>query len=328
MNKRINNYLAVALTTYCNHQCFYCKRGGESISKKLQTIPFETLKNIVFNAYNIGIYNFRITGGEPTSVEYFGKLLEYILSFKETKVRINTNGFKILENIDILKMYKERVDIVFSVDSISENINGMHFPKYFSPFIQNLTDELVNAEIPVRYNIVVTKINEEEVKNLVMQAIDKMRVNVKLLDLNRFSEYLWKGHIIYGEKAFDMWKKLYIPMRNFYPFLEKISDNSISEWTTKMIGKGNGIPMSVYFRKQNWIQVKDSSRTPKYSEFCKEKCQYYINGDCTEGVFSLFLSTDLTLHLSGCKNTNIYFNLSKCNDTQMKKYFNELLNLI
>lgn len=34
MKKRVNTYLAIAITTYCNYQCFYCKKGGESISKE------------------------------------------------------------------------------------------------------------------------------------------------------------------------------------------------------------------------------------------------------------------------------------------------------
>ena len=91
MKKRVNT-LAIAITTYCNYQCFYCKNGGESISSKKETIPFLKIKKVINNAYNVGITNFRITGGEPTSVPYFGELIEFIMSFNSTKIRINTNG--------------------------------------------------------------------------------------------------------------------------------------------------------------------------------------------------------------------------------------------
>ena len=87
MKKRVT-YLAIALTTECNYKCFYCKRGGESISKEKETISFSDIKKIIANAHEIGITNFRITGGEPTSVPYFGKLIEYIMKFKDTKIRI------------------------------------------------------------------------------------------------------------------------------------------------------------------------------------------------------------------------------------------------
>lgn len=129
MRKRVNTYLAIAITTYCNYQCFYCKEGGESISQKKETIPFIKIKQIVNNAYNVGIANFRITGGEPTGVYYFSELIQYIMNFKDTKVRINTNGYRLLRHLNVLIKYKERIDVIFSVDAISENLNGVHFPK-------------------------------------------------------------------------------------------------------------------------------------------------------------------------------------------------------
>lgn len=328
MTKRVNTYLAIALTTYCNYQCFYCKEGGESISKNKETIPLGKVQRIISNAYEMGISNFRITGGEPTSVFYFGELIEYIMSFKDTKVRINTNGFRILNYIEVLKQYKERLDVVFSVDSISEYLNGVHFPKFLSAGVMKTTKVLRENGILVRYNIVVTKLNEDEVKELVLKATDEMNVNVKLLDLNKFSEYWGNGNVVYGEEAFNLWKNLYVSMKNFYAFLYEISNDSKSEWTTQMIGKGHGIPMSVFFREQNWIQVKDSCRGARYSEFCLKKCLYYKEKNCQEGVFSLFLSSNLMLHLSGCKNTTIHFDLGECDNEQMKKAFSKLLSLV
>jgi hypothetical protein len=112
-------------------------------------------------------------------------------------------------------------------------------------------------------------------------------------------------------------------MKDLYCFLESISSNF--EGITENC---YGIPMSKYFRNENWIQVKDSCIGAKYSSYCKENCQYYRNGNCQEGVFNLFLSSNLTLHLSGCKNTAIYFDLNKCEELQIKKVFIELLNLM
>lgn len=328
MKERINTYLAIALTTCCNYKCFYCKDGGESISKKEETIPFKQIKKIISNANDIGINNFRITGGEPTIVNYFGELIEYIMSFKNTKVRINTNGFKILNYIDILEKYKERLDIVFSVDSISEYLEGVHFQKYLSENVVKITKVLRGNGIPVRYNIVVTKLNECEVKELVLKAVDELGVNVKLLDLNKFSEYFGYCNSVKGEDAFNLWKELFVPMRKFQNFLDEISDDSRAEWTTQLISKGHGIPMSAYFRGDNWIQVKDSTRGAKYSEFCIKECHFYKTNNCQEGVFSLFLSSNLMLHLSGCKNNSIHYDLSEQDDEKIKEAFKKLLNLI
>ncbi len=327
MKKRINTYLAIALTTYCNYQCFYCKEGGESISKKKETIPFLKLRQIIGNAYDVGITNFRITGGEPTSVPYFGELIEFIMAFTDTKIRINTNGHMILKHIDTLKKYKDRLDVVLSVDSISENLNGVHFPKFLSKNVINITRRLKESGILVRYNIVVTSLNECEIKELVIKAIDELNVNVKLLDLNKFSEYLGYDSKVVGEEAFDLWKRLFVPMKKFYDFLEDISNDSKSEWTTGLISKGQGIPMSSYFRGENWIQVKDSTRGAKYSEFCKRECSYFKAGNCQEGVFSLFLSSNLILHLSGCKNKSIQFEVREYDDEEIRLALENLLCL-
>ena len=329
MKKRLSTYLAIAITTYCNYQCFYCKEGGESISNKKETIPFSKIKKVILIAHDIGITNFRITGGEPTMVPYFGELIEFIMKFDDTRIRINTNGYLILKHIDILTKYKERLDVVFSVDSISTNLNGVYFPKYLSNDVINTTRILKKNGISVRYNIVVTSLNEQEVKELVLKSIE-LKVNVKLLDLNKFSQYLGYGsNKVVGEEAYDLWKKLFVPMKNFYKFLENIASDSKSEWITGFINKGHGIPMSLYVvGKTTWIQVKDSTREAKYSEFCMSECKYFKNGNCQEGVFSLFLSTNLVLHLSGCKNKSIHFDLNECDNRQMKKAFEKLLSFI
>lgn len=328
MKKRLNTYLAIALTTYCNYQCFYCKEGGESISKEKETISFFNIKRIIANAYENGITNFRITGGEPTSVSYFEELIKYIMEFKDTKVRINTNGLKILKYIDVLAKYKEHIDIVFSVDSMSEYIDGVHFQKYLSENVIKVTKELKNKGISVRYNIVVTRLNKCEVKSLIIKAIDELGVNVKLLDLNRYPEYLGYSNEVKGQEAFELWQGLFVPMNSFYDFLSKISKSSQSEWTTSLISKKHGIPMSCYFRGNNWIQVKDSTRGARYSDFCIKNCLLYKEGKCQEGVFSLFLSSNLVLHLSGCKNDLIYYELNEQNDEQIKKAFQNLINLL
>lgn len=328
MKKRIKTYLAIALTTYCNYQCFYCKEGGESISKKKETIPFDKLKQIIDNAYAVGITNFRITGGEPTSISYFEELIEYIMKFEDTRIRINTNGYKILDNLDVLVDNKERLDVVFSVDSISEYLNGVHFQKFLSDEVVRITKVLRENGISVRYNIVVTALNEGEVEKLTLKAIDELDVNVKLLDLNKFSEYLWRGNKVSGEAAEDLWKKLFVPMSRFTDFLEGISSEAEAQWTTGMIAKEQGIPMSRYCRGNNWVQVKDSTRGAKYSEFCREKCSYYKAVNCQEGVFSLFLSSNLMLHLSGCKNQRIHLDLNGCDDDGICKAIDELLSIV
>ena len=52
---------------------------------------------------------------------------------KDTKIRLNTNGYNLEYMLDLIEMYKDRrVDVVISVDSLNEYVNGIHYPKYLS----------------------------------------------------------------------------------------------------------------------------------------------------------------------------------------------------
>ena len=149
------NYLAIAITTNCNYKCFYCKPTGENIKTNLKgTINFESIKKIIKVAYELGITIFRITGGEPTMVEYLPELINYIMNLGEnTKIRLNTNGYKLNNILDTIEHYKERIDIVISVDSVNEYIYGIQYPKYLSPEIKKITKELIKRKIETRFNI-------------------------------------------------------------------------------------------------------------------------------------------------------------------------------
>ena len=87
MSKRIN-YIAIALTTKCNCNCFYCKETGESILPSIKgTWNFADLKKVIGVAYSVGLTTLRITGGEPTMVEYLPQLITYIMSLgNDTKI--------------------------------------------------------------------------------------------------------------------------------------------------------------------------------------------------------------------------------------------------
>lgn len=324
MNKRIKSiYLAIALTTKCNCRCFYCKEGGESISDCNEEIAFEDLKKILKIAYDLGINSFRITGGEPTSVSYFGELIEFIIALgNDTQIRINTNGHNLKPFINIIQEHKERINILISVDSLSEYINGVHYPKYLSEQIQTLTKELVSKGISVRYNVVVTKLNFIEMESLVIKALDEMNVNLKLLDLNKYEEYLGEDELVKGIKANKLWDDLYVSFERLIPFLESISDEYKSEYHQS---NSYGIPMSAYVRNGHIIQLKDSSKGANYSRICREECPYYKT--CQEGVFSPFLSSNSMLHVSGCKNENIHFNLKNKNECFIRDSFKEILKL-
>lgn len=321
MNNRLN-YIAIALTTNCNCNCFYCKESGESIMPDIKgTWDFNHLKKVIQIAYSVGLTTFRITGGEPTIVEYLPDLVKYIMELGEnTKIRLNTNGYNLEYMINLIETYKDRIDVMISVDSINEYVNGMHYPKYLSPKIEKLATELVKRQISTRFNIVVTKYNYAETKSLITKAL-KLGVNIKILDLIIRNEYLGNREKLNGKEAFDFGKHTYQLLGDIKEYLDKISDKHEEN---HYISNSNGIPMSGYFFGTQWIQVKDSSKCALYSKECK-KCPHY--NCCYEGVFSPLLSVGEILHISGCMNQSLYYNLKNKSEEEIRLAFGEILEL-
>ena len=68
-------------------------------------------------------------------------------------------------------------------------------------------------------NVLIFGIRNHKNYSLAQKAIDELDVNVKLLDLNRFSEYLGYSNEVTGKEAYDLWQELFVPMSNFYEIL-------------------------------------------------------------------------------------------------------------
>ncbi len=321
MSKRIN-YIAIALTTKCNCNCFYCKETGESILPSIKgTWDFNALKKVISIAYNVGLTTFRITGGEPTVVEYLPKLITYIMSLgNDTKIRLNTNGYNMGYILDILEIYRERIDVMISVDSLNEYVKGVHYPKYLSSKTESLTKELVKRRISTRFNIVVTKTNYSEVKSLIDKAL-ALGVNVKILDLIVRNEYLGYGKKFHDEDAVNFGQSMYQELSELKNYLESVSTKSQKK---HYVSNANGIPMSGYFFGTQWVQVKDSSKGAMYAKECK-MCSYYDT--CYEGVFSPLLSVGEILHISGCMNSSLYYQLKGKSENEIKQAFEEILKV-
>ena len=135
-------------------------------------------------------------------------------------------------------------------------------------------------------------------------------------------EYLGENSCICEKNATNFWHNSYIPLKEITDFLqENCDENSDNDYKTNFYG----IPMNMYFRNGKTIQIKDTSKGTHYSGLCVKKCPYYTK--CNEGLYSPFLSTDMTLHISGCRNKKIYFNLSSKDESGIKNNLQEVLGL-
>lgn len=310
-------YLAISMTSNCNLKCFYCKPTGESISGEKGTIPYEDFCNIVTAAYHQGIDKFRLTGGECTIVPYFDKAIEFIMNLgPDTKINVCSNGCKLIDFIPIFSKYKERIHVRISVDSIYEYLNGYHFPKWLSEDTIKCTKALLNAGIKTRYNVVITSYNCEQIKELVENAL-AIGVDLKLLDL-----YVQDIYLGGNGTSQEFWDSTYQSLTQFRKWLAEISDKLVEDfWDDSAFG----IPMDAYLVGNQSIVLKDSSKGAHFSKFCMEKCSKYSK--CQEGIYVPFISVGSMLHINGCYNEALKWNLKNKTSEEMEKDFSEMLTL-
>ena len=89
------------ITSLCNYSCLDC--CAETVIKK--SITPEEVKGM---ANNLGKINeLVITGGEPTLHKHFRDVMSEVFDLDYQKLIIHTNGFKVMEYIDILNHFDE-----------------------------------------------------------------------------------------------------------------------------------------------------------------------------------------------------------------------------
>lgn len=318
-NKKLKILLALSITSACNLKCFYCRAAGESLDNSLGTIKYDVLKDIIISAFDNGIKNYRITGGEPTIAPYFGELIEFIMKLApDTIVRITTNGYKIKDYIDIIEKYKERIEVVISVDSPTKKINNIKYDKYLSENIIDITNQLLKKKIKVRYNIVVTKENISKVPELISKSLD-LGVNLKLLDLIKHDSYFGKES---QNEANIFFNSSYQSINDIKEYLKSVTDRYQENFSMLV---STGIPMSGYFKGEQYIQVKDSNSGSTFSEKCVKECPFF--NTCQEGMFGPFISNNGVLSISNCRNKNLRWDLANMNKEQKDNSFKEIIEL-
>jgi|GEM_PF-669865 len=331
MEKIIDHlYLAIAFLKECNYRCAYCHPFGESKITHGQNLSKEEAIRIIDVAIDIGFKRFRFTGGECTLVPWFSEVVEYAFK-KNPYIHINicTNGSMINKYTELFVKYKNRIDLRISLDSTLLEHRKMGFYKVLTPKLIKSLQVLSARKVPVRFNVVVTQQNKSEVYRIIHLATS-YGFDVKLLDLYIQDKYLAMGDINscskkeLEEQASQYWDKNYVDLNDFIPTFEVPASRKIEPYFKD---GGFGIPM--YAFKINGIKIifKDSTRGSFYnSKECIEKCVYFKTM-CQEGVYTPHVSSNMVLHINGCNNANLRWNLRNKSYKQQLQAFTEILSL-
>lgn len=167
--KKLDTYnnvrIFVELTNKCNLKCKHCY-GGFACTNNTN-LNIDAIKQMIDNASKNGVYQFDITGGEPTLYPYLEELMEYVYN-AGMLMRIFTNLTTYSEKFKSLILKYGVKDIVTSIDScIKEDHEEFRGQKGCFDKTLNAIKELQKEDISISLNTMIGNHNKKHVKELV-----------------------------------------------------------------------------------------------------------------------------------------------------------------
>jgi cyclic pyranopterin phosphate synthase len=216
--------LRVSITKRCNLNCIYCHMDGQPVGGEELSIDEITKICNVFP--RLGIKKIKISGGEPLVRKDCVDIVDGLKGFDE--ISMTTNGVFLADKSEDLKQAGlKRVNI--SIDSLKEDIYSKITCgdiKTLSHVIDGLKKSVEVGLTPVKINMVVLDINQEEIhdfvdfiieqrlqKNVVLQLIELVDFGKRypdLADWNKIESFLNNDAILIGiRKTHNRRKYLY-----------------------------------------------------------------------------------------------------------------------
>ncbi len=297
-------YFSIAVIKECNNKCGYCYPFGQNKSIGAN-MSGEEFFSTVTAAYDLGFDKFKISGGEPTLVEWLFNEVEKILDLHpEINFVVITNGKNLERHMDVLERHKDRISVQFSLDSTS-NQPKEGICKVLNDKTRRLLSELSERDIKTRINMVLIKQTMGEVNSMIEFAA-KSGFSLKLFNLFIQDEYIatngahggigkysslspieyWRGNYINSEEVLNM-------IRHDYE-IEKVDvSNEEGFGSVQLTLNVGGVK----------VMLLNSSRgaffNPKY---CISECPIF-GKMCEKGMFNPLVSSNMVLHIDDCNNT-------------------------
>ncbi len=184
--KRDINYLRISVTDKCNLRCTYCMpEEGIQHREHKDFLSFETIVKVVEAAVGIGIYKFRLTGGEPLVKKGIVDLIRMIALVEGVEeLAMTTNA------ILLPKYAKSLKDAGLSSVNISlDTLNAGKYAKItrggeINTVLKGI-EAAVKAKLPVKINMVIQDNNDvNEIDEMNAFCLDK---GIKLQLINHYT---------------------------------------------------------------------------------------------------------------------------------------------
>ncbi len=321
-------FFSIAVIKECNYKCGYCYPFGQnkSIGSNMSREEFSSLIAV---ANESGFSKFKITGGEPTLVNWLFDAIDTLLNvYPDINFVVITNGKNLLKYINILKTHKSRISIQFSLDSVLDKPKtGIY--KVLDKNTENVLSELSRSGIKTRINMVVSKQNQKEVNDMIKLAA-RFGFSLKLFNLFIQKEYIATNGVNGSIGRYstltpqEYWKEEYVAPNNI---LESIKHTYAVERVNETHEEGFGSVQSVIKVADTKIMLLNSSEGAFFNrQICINSCPLF-GKTCEKGLFNPLVSSNMVLHIDDCNNTDYRWDLRGKDRGNMRDSINAILKL-
>jgi cyclic pyranopterin phosphate synthase len=164
------NYLRISVTDKCNLRCFYCMpKGHKEFEEPENWLSFSEIKHVVRAFSDLGVANFRITGGEPLVRKNISKLVKSLNSVSAvSNISLSTNASLLASQaVDLHAAGIDRINV--SLDTL----NQKRFRDITGGSLLDVYNGLDTAKklgfSSIKINMVVMKgVNDDEIRNMLL----------------------------------------------------------------------------------------------------------------------------------------------------------------
>ncbi len=258
--------------------CIYCPPYGENILACDSLCKERTVLELVNIAKQRGVEMVRLTGGEPLVLPQRTRmLLEQGTKHHFRRLVLNTNGTRLLSNLDWLANYAGMFECKVSLDSLNPSV---FYQVTKSDALGTVVDGILGAVdrgIKVAINCVVSRLNIETVFDVV-EFCDAHMFDLKLFDISDF-----------GQTFRERWLAYYQPIDDLIIETEHRYRRNPDE---RLMG-GRGRKMASFSLKSGakLLVINHHGRTSSdlhYSDACLS-CEYH---PCASGSLCITLRSD------------------------------------
>ncbi len=167
----------LAITKNCNLQCTHCSTN--SGVQENQYLSFDTLKKLLIELKEMGVFEISLNGGEPTLHPDFFRLCRFIkeLNFP---LYINSNG--VYSKDQLYRLAESNIDIIkISLDGLEKTNDSIRGNGTFKKALASI-EYLKKTQNKVRINFTLTRTNLIDLFNMIALA-NSLSCDIKIAPL-------------------------------------------------------------------------------------------------------------------------------------------------